>query len=70
MISVTLKISSGGPDEVRAMEVEPGMTYYDLLRIAGINPETVVILSNGVPIPGDDLVAPGEISVWRVVSAG
>lgn len=58
--------------EVRAAhaEMEPGCTYEDLLATLKINPETVVVLSDGDPVPLDDAIQEGEISIIRVVSSG
>ncbi|MDD1752859.1 MAG: thiamine biosynthesis protein ThiS [Methanotrichaceae archaeon] len=47
-----------------------GRTYEDLLRNIGINPETVVVLKDGGPVPFDDQIQKGEIMIIRVVSSG
>ncbi|MDD1757150.1 MAG: thiamine biosynthesis protein ThiS [Methanotrichaceae archaeon] len=47
-----------------------GRTYEDLLRNIGINPETVVVLKDGGPVPVDDQIQKGEIMIIRVVSSG
>jgi sulfur carrier protein len=46
--------------------------YYDLLASLKINPETVVIFRDGVPVSFDAKVAVGSaaIEVMRVVSGG
>ena len=45
-------------------------TYEELLRKIGINPETVVLLKDGGPVPFDDQIQKGEIMIIRVVSSG
>lgn len=52
------------------VEIEKNKKYVDLLNRVGINPETVVIVKDGLPIPVDDKVEEGEIKVIRVISGG
>ncbi|RLI72348.1 hypothetical protein DRO97_08985 [Archaeoglobales archaeon] len=52
------------------VEVEENKRYVDLLNSLNINPETVVIVKDGLPIPVDDKVEEGEIKVVRVISGG
>lgn len=66
-IVLRVRIFPGGE---RSLEVEPGTTYSALLRRLEINPESVVVLRDGLPVPDDDVVAPGEVHVVRVVSGG
>ncbi|NPV62877.1 MAG: MoaD/ThiS family protein [Methanotrichaceae archaeon] len=47
-----------------------GSTYEDFLAAQDINPETVVVLRDGDPVPLDDEIEDGEISIIRVVSSG
>lgn len=54
----------------RQIMLPEGTSYYELLDLLGINPETVVITRGGVPVPFNDVVIPGEIEIIRVVSAG
>ncbi len=58
------------PGGERLLEVEPATTYGELLARLGVNPETVVVLRDGAPVPDDGEVAPGEVHVVRVVSGG
>ena len=55
-------------DEV--VEVEAGKTYSDVLESLGINPETVVVVKEGTPIPNEARVEEGEVKVIRVISGG
>lgn len=59
-----------GVEAERQLVLPEGTTYYELLDLLGINPETVVITRDGVPVPFNDAVLPGEVEVIRVVSAG
>lgn len=53
------------------LNVEEGTRYSEILeKILKINPETVVLLKNSIPIPIDDLAEEGEITVVRVISGG
>ena len=70
MISLTVKITAEGRLSERLVEVEEGLTYDDLLDILNINPETVVILKDGNPVPVDDVLDAGGVEVIRVVSSG
>ncbi len=47
-----------------------GRKYSDILESLGINPETVVIVRNGTPVPVDDVAEDGEVRVIRVISGG
>ncbi len=60
----------GDVEAERQLVLPEGTSYYGLLDLLGINPETVVITRDGVPVPFNDTVLPGEIEVIRVVSAG
>ena len=52
------------------VEIEEGKRYYDLLQKLEINPETVVIVKDGLPIPVDDKIEAGRIKIIRVISGG
>ncbi len=52
------------------MEVDGKKRYSDILKELGINPETVVIIKDKIPIPTDDFVEEGEVVVMRVISGG
>jgi|Deesub1362A_J573_1020465.scaffolds.fasta_scaffold01894_2 sulfur carrier protein len=60
----------GFPYKEREIEIERFEKYSDILSFLDINPETVVILKDGVPIPTNDEVEEGEIKVIRVISGG
>jgi sulfur carrier protein len=47
-----------------------GRTYEDLLRALKINPETVVVLAEGGPVPLDEEVCGNKVTIIRVVSSG
>ncbi len=70
MIALTVKITAEGRLSERLVEVEEGLAYEDLLDILNINPETVVILKDGNPVPVDDVLEAGGVEVIRVVSSG
>jgi sulfur carrier protein len=69
LISVSVRIFADVEAE-RKLVLPEGTTYYGLLDLLGINPETVVITRDGVPVPFNDSALPGEIEIIRVVSAG
>ncbi len=69
-MKVTVKLFVG---EVSSREVElpEGATYFDLLSFLKVNPETVVVFRDGVPVAFDSAVEPApRIEVMRVVSGG
>ncbi len=72
MSKIKLKVSfiGGFGKSFEEVAVEEDSTYLDLLNIFNINPETVLILKNGKPVPIDDRVEGGEIKVLRVISGG
>jgi len=69
LISVSVRIFADVVAE-RQLVLPEGTSYYELLDLLGINPETVVIARDGTPVPFNDAVLPGEIEIIRVVSAG
>ncbi len=54
----------------RIVEVEEGKTYADVLAELGINPETVIVIRDSTPVPLDERVEGGEVTVMRVISGG
>lgn len=68
-MKVTVKLFVG---EVSSREVDlpEGSTYFDLLSFLKVNPETVVVFKDGVPVAFDSRVAGNHIDVMRVVSGG
>ncbi len=47
-----------------------GRKYSEILESLGINPETVVVVRDGTPVPVDDVAEDGEVKVIRVISGG
>jgi sulfur carrier protein len=68
-LKVTVRVFMG---EVSGREVElpEGSTYFDLLSFLRINPETVVVFRDGVPVAFDSTVEGQKVEVMRVVSGG
>ena len=68
-MKVAVKIVAG---EARSEEVNvpDGATYYDLLDLLKINPETVVVFKKGIPIAYDAPVDDIALEILRVVSGG
>ncbi len=60
----------GSEKKIWEAEVEEGTTYEKLLEDIGINPETVVVVRDKIPVPMDEEVKPGEIKLIRVISGG
>lgn len=54
----------------REVELPEGSTYFDLLSFLKVNPETVVVFKDGVPVAFDSAVEGPRIEVMRVVSGG
>jgi len=68
-LQVRIKILAGGVLE-KTIEVEEGSTYSDILAELGINPETVVVMVDGRPVPIDDVVDSSRIDILKIVSGG
>jgi sulfur carrier protein ThiS len=71
---VNVQILAGTEDE-RILEVADDATYELLLELLGINPEEVIVLRNGQPVPEDERLSEhGEaspaITIIRIVSSG
>jgi sulfur carrier protein ThiS len=61
--------------EERRLEVSNDATYETVLEKLNINPEEVVVLCNGKPVPEDEPVAEKtnantEITIIRIISVG
>ena len=68
-MQVMIKILAGGVLE-KIIEVGERSTYSDILAELDINPETVVVMVEGRPVPIDDVVDSGRIDILRIVSGG
>ncbi|NOR60800.1 MAG: thiamine biosynthesis protein ThiS [Methanosarcinales archaeon] len=68
-MQVRIKILAGGVLE-KTIEVEEGSIYSEILAELGINPETVVVMVDGRPVPIDDIVDSSRIDILRIVSGG
>lgn len=68
-MKIKVKILSGGATE-HAREVPVGTTYEDLLELLRINPETVIVLCNGNPVPLDEKMTADSVDILKVVSGG
>jgi len=69
-IKVKLNFVGGFPKKEDIVEVEEGATYSQILEMIGINPETVVVVKDKLPVPIDDKAEEGEVKVIRVISGG
>lgn len=68
---VELKIEFNGFEtREKELRVNAGTGYSQVLNDMGINPETVVILKDGLPVPTDEVVEEGTVKVIRVISGG
>lgn len=70
MTDLAVKIRAGGSVSERRINLEMGQTYEDLFEKLNINPETVVALVEGHPVPNDDLVETKEVEIVWIVSSG
>ena len=61
---------SGFDKKLKRIEVEFGTTYMQVLETLGINPETVIVVRDNLPVPIDDTVGEGRIRILRVISGG
>lgn len=70
MTALMVTILAEGGEVERSMELSRGLTYEGIFDLLEINPETVVALRNGHPVPADELVEDGDLKIVRVVSSG
>ncbi|MBE0522838.1 MAG: MoaD/ThiS family protein [Methanosarcinales archaeon] len=68
-MKIRVKVLAGGVNE-KSIDVEQGSTYYDVLACLKINPETVIIMVDGRPVPMDEMVSADYLEILRVVSGG
>jgi len=68
-VKVTVKVFMGEVSD-REVELPDGSSYFDLLYFLKVNPETVVVFKDGVPVAFDALVEGSRIEIMRVVSGG
>ena len=71
---VTVKIRAEREEE-RSLEITNTDTYETVLEKLSINPEEVLVLRNGKPVPEDEPVADNvdagaEITIIRIISVG
>ncbi len=64
-----VKVIMGEVSE-REVDLPDGSTYFDLLSFLKVNPETVVVFRDGVPVAFDSAIGGSRIEVLRVVSGG
>ena len=62
-------------EEERRLEISNAATYETVLEKLDINPEEVLVLRNGKPVPEDEPVADtidagAEITIIRIISVG
>jgi sulfur carrier protein len=68
-LKINVKLFTGEVSS-RYVEVPDGSTYFDLLLLLKINPETVVVFRDGIPVAFDAAVAGPKLEIMRVVSGG
>lgn len=68
-MKIKVKILSGGVKE-QTLEVCAGSTYEEMLESLHINPEIVIVFSNGNPVPLDEKVTQDNVEILRVVTGG
>ena len=68
-IKVNVKLLAGGVSEEQ-VQVEDDSKYEDLLKILGINQETVIVLKDGQAVPLDGTVTSDNLTILRIVSGG
>lgn len=69
LLQLTVNVHAGRKTEIN-IALPEGSSYFDMLSELKINPETVVVFKNGIPVAFDSKVEFGMIDVMRVVSGG
>jgi sulfur carrier protein ThiS len=73
-MNINVKIRAD-KEEARSLEITNTDTYETVLEKLDINPEEVLVLRNGKPVPEDEFVADNvdadaEITIIRIISVG
>ncbi len=63
-VSVQLK------DKTKKVTIEEGSNYEQLAQKLMLNPEEVLIFVDGVSVPSDEHVKPGNVRLVKIVSGG
>ncbi len=63
-VSVQLK------DKTKKVTIEEGSSYEQLAQKLMLNPEEVLIFVDGVSVPSDEHVKPGNVRLVKIVSGG
>jgi sulfur carrier protein ThiS len=67
---LNVKIRADGHVSERSIDLTRCLTYEGLFELLNINPETVVALVEGHPVPNDEQVKAGSVEIVRIVSSG
>ncbi len=58
-------------NDTKNLELNTGSTVLDAIKKININPDTVIVISKGTPIPIDDELCDGqELEIIQVSSGG
>ncbi len=68
-VQINIEFSGFEPPK-KEVKVNSTKTYSQMLKDMDINPETAVILKDGLPVPSDEVVEEGTVKVIRVISGG
>ncbi|MCK5659819.1 MAG: MoaD/ThiS family protein [Methanosarcinales archaeon] len=67
--AINVKIFAGSASTT-TVDINSTTTYLDVLDKLDINPETVIVMANGLPQPLDEIPDCDNIEILRVVSGG
>ena len=67
--AINVKIFAGSAS-ITTVDINSTTTYLDVLDKLDINPETVIVMANGLPQPLDKTPDCDNIEILRVVSGG
>jgi sulfur carrier protein ThiS len=67
---LNVRIRADGRVSERRIDLARDLTYEGLFEILNINPETVVALVEGHPVPNDEQVKADDVEIVRIVSSG
>ena len=71
MTTLNVRIRADGRVYERRIDLARSpLTYKGLFELLNINPETVVALVEGHPVPNDELVEADGVEIVRIVSSG
>ncbi len=70
-ISLIIRVKISRSDKIKEIQIEKNSTILDILNTLDLKPDTVIVMSNNMPIPIDEILTKDqELSIIQVSSGG